>query len=70
MEIGLNILCVEETRLKGSKAKNIGGGYKLFNHGADGKSNGVGVILKKEYARNMVEVKQESDRLMCVKVEI
>ena len=33
----------------------------------DGKRIGVGVILKTEYARNVVEVKR---RLMCVKVEI
>ena len=35
----------------------------------DRKRNGVGVILKEEYARNVLKVKQESDRLMCVKVE-
>ena len=36
----------------------------------DGKRNGVGVILKEEYVRNVVEVKRVSDRLMCLKVEI
>ena len=51
------------------KARDIGGGYKIFYHVLDRKRNGVGVILKK-YARNVVEVKQESDRFMCVKVEI
>lgn len=66
----VDILCVQETRWKGSKARNIGGGYKLFYHGLDGKRNGVGVIVKEEYARHVVEVKRESDRLMCVKVEI
>ena len=45
-------------------------GYKLFYHGADGKINGVGVILKEEYARNLVKVMAESDRLICVKVVI
>ena len=55
----VHILCVQETRWKGRKARNIGGGYKLFYHGVDGKRNGVGVILKEEYARNVVEVKRE-----------
>ena len=33
----VDILCLQETKLKGSKARNIGGGYKLFYNGADGK---------------------------------
>ena len=68
--IKVDILCMQETRWKDSKARNIGGGYKFFYHGVDGKRNGEGVILKEEYARSVVEVNQESDRLMCVKVEI
>ena len=47
-----------------------GGGYKLFHHGVDGKKYGVGVILREEYTRNVVEVNRELDWLMCVKVEI
>ena len=31
----VDILCVQETRWKGSKARNTGGGYKLFYHGVD-----------------------------------
>ena len=39
----VDILCMQETRWKGSKARNIGGGYKLFYHDVDGKRNRVGV---------------------------
>ncbi|KAF7709294.1 hypothetical protein C0J45_2564 [Silurus meridionalis] len=46
---------VEGTKWKGSKARNIGGGFKLFYHGVDGKRNGVGVILKEEYSCEMEE---------------
>ncbi|KAI5628469.1 receptor tyrosine-protein kinase erbB-3 precursor [Silurus asotus] len=60
----------EETKWKGSKARNIGGGFKLFYHGVDGKRNGVGVILKEEYSKSVVEVKRVSDRVMIVKVEV
>ena len=56
----VDILCILESKWKGSKARNIGGGYKLFYHGVDGKRNGVGVILKEGYIRNVVEVKRES----------
>ncbi|KAF7698202.1 hypothetical protein C0J45_12817 [Silurus meridionalis] len=50
------MLCVQETKWRGSKARNIGGGFKLFFHGVDGKRNGVGVILKEEYRKSVVEL--------------
>ena len=43
----VDILCVQEIKWKGSKARNIGGSYKLFYHGVSGQKNGVGIILKK-----------------------
>ena len=33
----VDILCLQETKWKGSKARNIGGGCKLFYNGAYGK---------------------------------
>ncbi|KAK3531193.1 hypothetical protein QTP70_015134 [Hemibagrus guttatus] len=64
------ILCVQETRWKGSKARSIGAGFKLFYYGVDGKRNGVGVVLKEEFVRNVLEVKRVSDRVMSLKLEI
>ncbi|KAI5102989.1 hypothetical protein C0J45_6570 [Silurus meridionalis] len=46
------------------------GGFKLFYHGVDGKRNGVGVILKEEYSKSVVEVKRVSDRGMIVMVKV
>ncbi len=66
----VDILCVQETKWKGSKARSIVGGFKLFYHGVDGKRNGVGVILKEEYVNSVLEVKRVSDRMMSVKLEI
>ncbi|KAF7649688.1 hypothetical protein LDENG_00137590 [Lucifuga dentata] len=66
----VDILCVQETRWKGSKARSLGAGFKLFYHGVDGKRNGVGVILKEEFVRNVLEVKRVSDRVMSLKLEI
>ncbi|KAK3523598.1 hypothetical protein QTP70_002716 [Hemibagrus guttatus] len=45
----VDILCVQETRWKGSKARSIGAGFKLFYYGVDSKRNGVGVVLKEEF---------------------
>ena len=66
----VDILCVQETKWKGSKAKNLGGGFKLFYHGQDGRRNGIGVIMKDEYAKRVLGVERVSDRVMCVKLEI
>ncbi|KAK3561686.1 hypothetical protein QTP86_012553 [Hemibagrus guttatus] len=52
----VDILCVQETRWKGSKARSIGAGFKLFYYGVDSKRNGLGVVLKEEFVRNVLEV--------------
>ncbi|KAJ8347031.1 hypothetical protein SKAU_G00284320 [Synaphobranchus kaupii] len=64
----IDILCVQETRWKGSKARNIERGYKLFYHGVDRRRNGVGVILKEEYTRGVLEVRRVSDRVIALKL--
>ena len=66
----VDILCVQETKWMGSKARSIGGGFKLFYHGVDGRRNGVGVILKEDYVKRVLEVRRVSDRVMSVKLEI
>ncbi|KAK3553288.1 hypothetical protein QTP86_032762, partial [Hemibagrus guttatus] len=66
----VDILCVQETRWKGSKARSIGAGFKLFYYGVDSKRNGVGLVLKEEFVRNVLEVKRVSDRVMSLKLEI
>ncbi|KAK3508832.1 hypothetical protein QTP70_009600 [Hemibagrus guttatus] len=65
----VDILCVQETRWKGSKARSIGAGFKLFYYGVYSKRNGVGVVLKEEFVRNVLEVKRASDRVMSLKLE-
>ncbi|KAK3543029.1 hypothetical protein QTP70_008710 [Hemibagrus guttatus] len=66
----VDILCVQETRWKGSKARSIGAGFKLFYYGVDSKRNGVGVVLKEKFVRNVLEVERVSDRVMSLKLEI
>ena len=66
----VDILCVQESRWKDSKARSLRAGFKLFYHGVEEKRNRVGVILKQELVRNVLEVKRVSDRVMSMKVEI
>ena len=65
----VDILCVQETKWKGSKARNIGDD-KIFYNGADGRENGIGIVLRKELAESVLEVKRVSDRLMAMKLEV
>ena len=66
----VDILCLQETKWKGSKARNIGGGCKIFYNEADGRKNGIGIVLREELAESVLEVKRVSDRLMAMKLEI
>ena len=66
----VDILCPQETKWKGSKAWNSGGGCKIFYYGADGRKNGIGIVLRKELAESVLEVKRVSDRLMTMKLEV
>ncbi|MCJ8736396.1 hypothetical protein PDJAM_G00258050 [Pangasius djambal] len=58
----------EVIRVTGRKV--LGAGFKLFYYGVDSKRNGVGVVLKEEFGRNVLEVKRVSDRVMSLKLEI
>ena len=65
----IDILCVQETKWKGSKAKNLGGGYKLYYHGCERNKNGIGIILSASLTEDVVEVKRSSDRIMQMKLD-
>eukprot|EP00794_Sanderia_malayensis_P005764 gene5764-6467_t len=66
----MDILCVQETRWKGEKAREMGDGYKLYYVGGDGKKNGVGVLLSPEMEDNVLEVKREPDRLIWMRMNV
>ena len=66
----VDILCLQETRWKGSKARHIGGGCKIFYNGTDGRKNRIGIVLREELAESVLEVKRMSDRLMAIKLEV
>ena len=66
----VDILCLQETKWKGSKASNIGGGCKLFYNGADKRKNGIGIVVREELVETVLEVKRVSDGLMAMKLEV
>ena len=66
----VNILCLQETKWKGSKARNIEGECKLFYNGADKRKNRIGIVVREELAESVLEVKRVSGRLMATKLEV
>ena len=66
----VDILCLQETKWKGSKARNIEGGCKLFYNGADGRKKGIGIVVREELAERVLEMKRVSDRLMDMNLEV
>ena len=66
----VDILCLQETKWKGSKARNIGGGCKIFYNRADGRKNGIEIVLREELAESVLEVKRVSVILMAMKLEV
>ena len=53
---------------KGSKARELGNGCKLYL--LDMKRNGIGIILKPELTKGVIEVRRVFDRILEMKLEI
>ncbi|XP_046409103.1 craniofacial development protein 2-like [Ischnura elegans] len=64
----VDIACVQETKWKGAKAKEIGEGYKLYYDGTRSNQNGVGIIVKSNLFDNVVEVTRISEHIMSIKI--
>lgn len=66
----VHVACLQETRWRGSKAREIGEGYKLYFHGTSNQRNGVAVVVCEEMKSQVVDVQRVSDRLMVVKLSL
>ncbi|KAL6503308.1 hypothetical protein OROGR_025231 [Orobanche gracilis] len=65
----INIMCIQETKWVGNKAKEIAlWGYKLWYSGKDKGRNGVGILIDKEHIDDVVAVSRKSDRIMSIKL--
>ena len=64
----LQVICVQDTKWRGSKARSIGGGYKLYYHVEDGTKNGVGIVLCEELKDGVLAVERPSERAMRMKL--
>jgi exonuclease III len=65
----VNILCVQKTKWKGQKAKEVEDiGFKLWYTGTMANKNGVGIVLDKSLKDGVVDIKRQGDRIILVKL--
>jgi exonuclease III len=65
----VNILCVQETKWKGQKTKEVEDtGFKLWYTGTMTNKNGVGIMLDKSLKDVVVDIKRQGDRIILVKL--
>ena len=50
-----DILCLQEAKWKGNNARNIGCGCKLFYNGANGRKNGIEIVVREELVESQTE---------------
>ena len=67
----VDVLCVQETKWKGQKAKEVEDtGFKLWYTGTTSNKNGVGILVNKSLRDGVVDVKRQGDRLIHVKLVV
>ena len=67
----IHIMCLQETKWVGEKAKVLEpGGFKLWYSGKIKARNGVGIVVAKEFINEVVEVSRKSDRIMSIKMVV
>ena len=65
----MDILCLQETRWKGNRAKELAGGHKLLYSGNNAGRNGVAVILLVNIREHLIGA-ERSDRVMSIKLRL
>ena len=67
----VNILCIQETKWKGQKAKEVDNtGFKLRYTWTTSNKKGVGVLIDKSLKNGVVEVRRQGNRIILVKLVI
>jgi len=67
----VNILCVQETKWKGQKAKAVEDtGFKLWYTGVTPGRNGVGILIDRSLKDGVVEVRRQNDRIILIRMVV
>jgi hypothetical protein len=65
----VDVACIQETKWKGSKARDIGDGYKLLYYGTRSDRNGVAIAVAEDLRDKITQVERLTDRLMAVSID-
>ena len=49
-------MCVQETKWRGDRAREMAEGYNMLHAGGDGRGNGVGIIVNVEIRKDVARV--------------
>ena len=67
----VNIICIQDTRWVGQKAKEVENtGFKLWYFGLVHSKNDVDILIDKSLKDGVVDVKRQGHRLILVKVVV
>ena len=67
----VNILCIQETKWKGQKAKEVEGtGFKLWYTGETSGRNVVGILIDRSLKDGVVDVRRRGDRIILVRIVV
>jgi hypothetical protein len=65
----VNILCVQETKWTGQKAKEVENtDFKLWYTRKERSRNGVGILIDKSLKNGVVAVRRQGDRIIMIKL--
>ncbi|EPB67156.1 hypothetical protein ANCCEY_13749 [Ancylostoma ceylanicum] len=64
----IDVLCLQETRWKGCKAKEVGERIKLFYYGVETKKNGVAIAVAGTLKEHVLSLNRVSERLISVRI--
>jgi hypothetical protein len=65
----VNILCVQEIKWTGQKAKKVENtGFKLWYTGKERNKNGVGILIDKSLKNGVVAVRRQGDMIIMIKL--
>ncbi|KAL5157576.1 Craniofacial development protein 2 [Glycine soja] len=67
----INFMCLQETKWTGEKAKELdNSGFKMWYTGKIRSRNGVGIIVDKEWKKDVVDVRRVGDRIIALKLVV
>ncbi|KAH1137029.1 hypothetical protein GYH30_027138 [Glycine max] len=67
----INFMCLQETKWTGEKAKELdNSGFKLWYTGKIRLRNGVGIIVDKEWKKDVVDVRRVGDCIIALKLVV